>query len=652
MSQSISPPLKPPGRPYPQQQFSPTNTAASPPPNQYGGYGPPPAKRQRMSPDPRSPPAGSPNGYFGGAPQTQSSYGNPYAPSPVQQTPYSPFATSPQPQSQPPTPGGFNTPQSYNPYQNQNPWQSSSQPPTPSAGPRSSQASPPPGSHPMQHQTSTQMMPPPPRPNKEEKDEKVSVDDLGDSLFGSGINLKEEENYLSSVYNNRHASQPGESFASTQHTSFGSSTISPNNSFSLLTQGTSFGSQRQGPNGALTGTLGQSMSEEDVEKEMERKRQQAARAKAERQQFHLNNQFLLGNVIRNRLDAKAREQGVRLDVQGLFVKQLPTTTTRAVVNGDGSQGLAASRQDGQADSVVDQGAPFGDLVALISLGTGERLRGLLDEALALSRARRYGDHGRVPPEFADIAQGEGEKRDEEVVPENITGTQWEQNQGATESGEAPKAQQTISFQGTLNLALDEINDRDRKAEDERRKKREAIKKKKAAAEPNATGAGDGDTDTANATSAEATPAAEPVAPTTKISKKEAAKQAKEASKAAEQMSHASTNSTAMAAALGGKRSRYAWMAGAGGATANRYKPTSGASTPRGEAGPGGPGPGAGGKSNANGVSDPSKEVRGPKWGDWRESGSAGKGVQLRDWVAVLERDGREKKALQKAYMKL
>ena len=33
-----------------------------------------------------------------------------------------------------------------------------------------------------------------------------------------------------------------------------------------------------------------------------------------------------------------------------------------------------------------------------------------------------------------------------------------------------------------------------------------------------------------------------------------------------------------------------------------------------------------------------------KWGEWKED----KGVQMRDWVQVLERDGRERKALQKA----
>ena len=37
-------------------------------------------------------------------------------------------------------------------------------------------------------------------------------------------------------------------------------------------------------------------------------------------------------------------------------------------------------------------------------------------------------------------------------------------------------------------------------------------------------------------------------------------------------------------------------------------------------------------------------------GTWREYREKGVGVQIRDWITVLEEDGREKKALQKAYM--
>lgn len=39
-------------------------------------------------------------------------------------------------------------------------------------------------------------------------------------------------------------------------------------------------------------------------------------------------------------------------------------------------------------------------------------------------------------------------------------------------------------------------------------------------------------------------------------------------------------------------------------------------------------------------------------GTWREDKEKGRGVQIRDWVTVLEGDGREKRALQAAYATL
>ena len=145
MSYSMSPPQKPAPRPYSpyQNAGSPMNPAA---------YGPPPAKRQRMSPDPRSPPNGAPPYTYQqphGLPNT-SGYGNPYAPSSAQ----SPYGTPTYAQS---PHGSFNTPQPY-PYQH-SPWQS--QPPTPAPGPNYGmrKTSPP-------QQQSREMIPPHPRPNK------------------------------------------------------------------------------------------------------------------------------------------------------------------------------------------------------------------------------------------------------------------------------------------------------------------------------------------------------------------------------------------------------------------------------------------------------------------------------------------------------
>ncbi|KAF2162187.1 hypothetical protein M409DRAFT_27565 [Zasmidium cellare ATCC 36951] len=601
MSYSMSPPAqKPP--PFPYQPAGSPPTAQSP-------YGAPPPKRQRLSPDPRSPQNGTPT--YASSPHGFPPYA--YGPQSVQ-SPYSPssFAGSPQ--------NSFHTPQPY-PHQ-QLPYSPQAQTPQQ----RPSQISPPPPN-------SSRDMPPPPRPVKEEKD---NVEDIGDMLSGSGINLKEEENYLHGMWNNRFGG--GDSFATNQSTSFGSSTMSPNNSFNYLTQGTSFGSS--GPDGALAGTLGRPQTREEIEEEAKKKRAEAARKKAERDQHHLNNQFLDCNCVRNRMHARAAENAVRLDVHGVYLRN-SELQAQVLTNGEKSDGLVEIKPE----SKIEAGVPYEAILSFISIAAGERLRGMLDEAYGIARARLYGDHGRViPPEFADIAEGEGKKSQETVVPESVTGTSWDKTQDSSTvangevngngGGDTPQPVQTVSFQGTLNARLRELADRDRQAEKERSKKREA-RKKKAASE----GGGDSTPAETPAETPTATAPAEAAAPV-KMTKKEMNKKQKEAQT---QEVHAfnQSNQTAAMMAMGKKTSRYSWMTGgASQMPTNRFaKPSGGTATPKAQADP---------ASSAV----KKEEERVPTWGDWREDSVDGKGIQLRDWAWVLERDGKQKKALQRALTKL
>lgn len=484
-------------------------------------------------------------------------------------------------------------------------------------------------------------MPPPPRPNKEEKEEK-GVDDVTDVMHGSGINLKDEENYLHTLYTNQHSAK--DSFG-TQVSSFGSGTLSGGNSFNTL-QGTSFDGQNQ--NGAFAGTLGQAASQDDVEKEAKRKREAAAREKAEREQHHLNNPFLLGNVLRLRLDKIARESGVRLDVNGLYLLQQPSEPTKVMTNGSNSEGIV------RAGSKIDQGAPFSDILSLVSLAAGERARGLLDEAHALARARRYGDHGRVPPDLSDLAIAPGNERKEEAAQlENITGTEWDRlpdAPGGPEDSDNPstKPQPTVSFQASINNHLRDLAEKDKAAEQERIRKREARRKAAEAAAENDDGSGATLPD-ASAAAGSSTPANEG-ANQPKMTKKEQLKQQKEAKNASESQSSATTNQTAAMMALGKKGKKYSWMTGGSASMpTNRFaKP----SAPSGSGGASGSASGGtttpikkeGAMTPTAGSAAENADAGMVKWGEWKED----KGVQLRDWVLVLERDGREKKALQKA----
>lgn len=138
------------------------------------------------------------------------------------------------------------------------------------------------------------------------------------------------------------------------------------------------------------------------------------------------------------------------------------------------------------------------------------------------------------------------------------------------------------------------------------------------------------------------------APTKKESKKA------QAAKTAEANNHMNQNQTSSIftglgkkGGLFGKKKTgktYDWMnVGQGG---------SGASTPSrttpglGKGGPGGPGGGA-----SPGAMALTTEGRN-RLGTWREDKEKGKNVQLRDWITVLEGDGREVQALQRAYVHL
>src|SRR5690606_28583817 len=100
--------------------------------------------------------------------------------------------------------------------------------------------------------------------------------------------------------------------------------------------------------------------------------------------------------------------------------------------------------------------------------------------------------------------------------------------------------------------------------------------------------------------------------------------------------------------LGGKKKKtYSWMTGGGSPAMN---------TPVGGRPPGGGGgPGEESGSPMEGVQATGGSVFnawGKRWGEWKEDGDKGAGVQLRDWIAALEADGRESKAVVRGYLKL
>jgi hypothetical protein len=129
-----------------------------------------------------------------------------------------------------------------------------------------------------------------------------------------------------------------------------------------------------------------------------------------------------------------------------------------------------------------------------------------------------------------------------------------------------------------------------------------------------------------------------------LTKKEQHKKNKEAAAHTEAQALNQSNQTAAMMALGGKKNRYSWMSGgSANVPTNRFaKPGSGPATPKGQPEP------------PKGPAEVKKaeEKKAPTWGDWREDDVHGKGIELRDLILILERDGKDKRGLAKALRRL
>ena len=152
-----------------------------------------------------------------------------------------------------------------------------------------------------------------------------------------------------------------------------------------------------------------------------------------------------------------------------------------------------------------------------------------------------------------------------------------------------------------------------------------------------------------------TPTADSIAPEPpkKVSAKENRKN--QDSRIQEAVAHRAANSTAaMMMGLGGpfggkkKKKVYAWMTSGSGAGGG------GAASGGGGSGGGAIAPSSPSRANSD-LQTPGGDVVsvwGRRIGEWREDGEKGLGVQIRDWAGALEGDGRERRAVVKAYLRM
>ncbi|KAH7342852.1 hypothetical protein BKA65DRAFT_552469 [Rhexocercosporidium sp. MPI-PUGE-AT-0058] len=636
----------------PPRPYSPPQNAASPGAQQQ--FGMPPNKRQRLSPNPSSQPGSpyvqSPYAMSPGASAPSSAGASPHfatvgIPQGVYNTPYSNGHTTPTltlPQSQPSHQSNHqpnHQPQFQGSVNFANPLHTTSRPDFGNYGqgppPTQSQQ----GQMPHQNQGT---MGPPLKPVEKPKEDGVDVMDV---LGGTGIDLREEEGlqYTFQLSNNSFNSQ----LSGSQ-----SGNISSGHSFSQFPPGDQASFYGAGPANAAAEKADGKSQDEYSKKLADQAWNAAAANLAASRQRELRNPFLIVQVIQAKMGKVARENGLSLNVDkgGLMgTMKLPENFSQ--------RGVQVQTQVGPENTFLATNGTFlpidtmlVDQVALMSIATKHRLRGLVEDAVKLAKGRQTGSHGIIPEEWVDAAApssidsnvvdgGPRSGWESAVSPHSnplnrSTSNAVKLPTPISESAKTPAAPVKITNEVVSALRASAVKERDQ--EEARLRKRLAratgeVTSRQGSIMPGTPGS--------------VAPESVEKAPTKKEQKKNAAAKVNEAA------NHAAANTTTAqflggGGGLFGKKKKYSWMTGGapGGGGG------SGASTPGRINTQGLPGTPGSGPVNAPPEKLTVEGVR--RLGQWREDKERGVGIQIRDWITVLESDGREKKALQKVYMNL
>ncbi|CAK7209430.1 hypothetical protein SCUCBS95973_000437 [Sporothrix curviconia] len=462
--------------------------------------------------------------------------------------------------------------------------------------------------------------------------------DVDDSLAGTGIDLRQEEQFQADYFAGTYRPEAR----------------------------TGFPANTPGGRGSFYGSLSANQPAETIDEANQRKTEvetakhvwtDSARTLATTRSNALHNRFLEFGSIFLRAEKIAKEYGIGVIMDP---KTAPPTSTRARQEFEFQKPSVTVKTEKGPDGVsfisttqtyVPEDSFLADQLALLSLATKHRLRELLEDANRVAETRQHTSHGVVPDEWLEAAAplppavAAAASKDNEKDDEGKTSLKRPlETDSTTDLGGVAKK---IAAGNTLIQSLRQVSKTERSIEEQRLLKRQKREGKKN--DPTAPA-----TPTANRAATPGTPgSAAPdadKAPTKKELKKNAAL------KVAEQNDTLSANRTSMAF-LGGRKKQYSWLSGGAGASPKRGLGGGGG----GGAGGGAGGAGAGGGAGGGGPGTPGQRPGEPamltsegrtKWGSWREDGIKGKDIQLRDLVVVLEADGREPVALQTAYDRL
>ncbi|KAL4915536.1 hypothetical protein BDW62DRAFT_123470 [Aspergillus aurantiobrunneus] len=479
------------------------------------------------------------------------------------------------------------------------------------------------------------LAPPPPGtmgPPSRPVDKPTDAADLTDVLASSGIDVREEEAFLTSSYSAPGVQaqqlprpqqplppQPQQPQLPPLNTSFVSQTsttgtASNTPSFSEPSHYKPSGTQESFNTEPST----QPPAPFTDPNETTREDTEAAR----RAQYHLQEPFLLTKLLEQRLQKRGFELGVRIPSEGLF-HPVPGRPQPIEVTGPDGSSVVRTGQ-----TILNQdGAPLVDILNLMSISCEERLRTVIDYSSSLAKSRRAHSHGTVPIEWKDLAS----------TSDGIN--------GGRDGAQTPYLKRPRADTHSANKSL---ADKCRLLVDKEVSYEEARAAKRAKRSASAI-LGEGGTPKPDSADIPGSGASTPIgerAPNIDkkgMTKKEAKKLMD--AKANEAQQHQQSVETArmatqtmMSGGMFGKKKKYSWLqsgpsAGSGFSTPTRNQPTPSANSEK-AARPGEP------------ATVPTKRL-----GAWREDKEKGAGIQIRDILFMLELDGRASRHIQKAYSK-
>lgn len=226
--------------------------------------------------------------------------------------------------------------------------------------------------------------------------------------MGTGIDLKEEEQYMINHSFNHELTNSHAGYSTASH------------SFTQFSPGDSASFFGAGPANA-PGQLVDEKSQAEFEKlAADRAWHDAARRLAHSREREIYNPFLETMLLQQKVSKAAREQGLSILTGGWMLPDSFQNTTVDVRTAVGPNGSLVQTQG----PFISMDGQVADQVALLALATKQRLRGFIEDAAALAKGRQTGSHGIVPEDWTDVANAV-DLAESTIVPENGLRVGWE-----------------------------------------------------------------------------------------------------------------------------------------------------------------------------------------------------------------------------------